>query len=128
MRACDYSKIEDVSYCDNPTGMDFVCHFLVMLTDSIPIFCKPKQASQVTLQFIVRIFVKEGSRRRESGSNTCERCASIRTHLCYKIPMTSEYIGHRYARGHHFSLETREVSELQVRIAGPDFDPSKITW
>ena len=46
----------------------------------------------------------------------------------YKIPMTREYIGHYYVRGHHFSLETREVSELQVMIAGPDFDPSKISW
>ena len=46
----------------------------------------------------------------------------------YKIPMTGEYIGHYYVRGHHFSLETQEVSELQVMIAGPDFDPSKITW
>ena len=46
----------------------------------------------------------------------------------YKIPITREYIGHHYVRGHHFDLETREVTELEVRIAGPDFDPSKITW
>jgi hypothetical protein len=46
----------------------------------------------------------------------------------YKIPITREYIGHHYVRGHHFDLETREVTELEVKIAGPDFDPSKITW
>lgn len=46
----------------------------------------------------------------------------------YRIPITREYIGHHYVRGHHFCLETREASELQVTIAGPDFDPSKLTW
>jgi hypothetical protein len=46
----------------------------------------------------------------------------------YKIPITREYIGHHYVRGHHFDLETREVTELEVKIAGPDFDPSKVTW
>lgn len=46
----------------------------------------------------------------------------------YKIPMTREYMGHHYLRGYHFDLKTREVSELEARIAGPDFDPSKLTW
>ena len=44
-----------------------------------------------------------------------------------KIPMTKEYIGHPYAKGHHFSLETGEVSELQVMYADPSFDPDKVT-
>jgi hypothetical protein len=46
----------------------------------------------------------------------------------YKIPMTNEYLGHAFAKGHHFSQATGEVSELRVEYAGPNFDPSKITW
>jgi hypothetical protein len=45
----------------------------------------------------------------------------------YRIPMTNQYIGHLYVRGHHFNIKTKEASELQVRYAGPDSDPSKIT-
>jgi hypothetical protein len=46
----------------------------------------------------------------------------------YRIPMTDQYIGHAYVKGHHFSNDTNAVSELQAKFAGPDFDPSKITW
>lgn len=46
----------------------------------------------------------------------------------YEIPMTKEYLGHAFAKGHHFGQETGEVSELKVEYAGPNFDPSKITW
>lgn len=46
----------------------------------------------------------------------------------YKIPMTKEYLGHAFAKGHHFSHETGEVSELRAQYAGPNVDPAKITW
>jgi len=46
----------------------------------------------------------------------------------YKIPMTKEYLGNPLAKGHHFSFESGEASELRTEYAGPDFDPSKITW
>jgi HNH endonuclease len=46
----------------------------------------------------------------------------------YRIPMTVDYTGHRYGKGHHFNLHTWEVSELQLMYAGPNFDPSKLTW
>ena len=46
----------------------------------------------------------------------------------YQIPITREYIGHGFAKGHHFSLHTGKVEELTVKYAGPDFDPSKLTW
>jgi hypothetical protein len=46
----------------------------------------------------------------------------------YRIPITREYIGHQFARGHHFNPYTQKVEELTVRYAGPDFDPSKLTW
>jgi hypothetical protein len=46
----------------------------------------------------------------------------------YRIPMTREYMGHRYGKGHHFNLHTWEVSELQLLYAGRNFDPSTLTW
>ena len=46
----------------------------------------------------------------------------------YGIPMTDQYIGHTYVKGHHFSNDTKAVSELQAKFAEPDFDPSQITW
>lgn len=46
----------------------------------------------------------------------------------YIIPMTQEYLGHAFAKGHHFSLETGEVSELKAEYDGPNFDPSMISW
>ena len=46
----------------------------------------------------------------------------------YKIPMTKEYLGPAFAKGHHFSLESGEASELRTKYAGPNFDPGKITW
>ena len=45
----------------------------------------------------------------------------------YRIPITHEYIGHQFARGHHFNPYTQKVEELTVRYAGPYFDPSKLT-
>ena len=44
----------------------------------------------------------------------------------YRIPMTRNYIGHKFAKGLHFSLETREVTEFKTIYAGPDFDSSKL--
>jgi hypothetical protein len=46
----------------------------------------------------------------------------------YRIPMTDQYTGNSHIKGHHFSSETKEAAELQAKYAGPDFDPSKITW
>jgi hypothetical protein len=43
----------------------------------------------------------------------------------YRIPLTKDYYGHHYVKGHHFSLETKKASELEAMIAGPNFDPSK---
>jgi hypothetical protein len=43
----------------------------------------------------------------------------------YRIPLTRQYQGHRYIKGHHFDLETRKVSEMMTAITGPDFDPQK---
>ena len=45
----------------------------------------------------------------------------------YKIPMTGQYIGHPYVKGHHFSHETGKALELAAKYAGPDFDPNTIT-
>jgi hypothetical protein len=41
----------------------------------------------------------------------------------YRIPMCRDYPGHRFTRGHHFDVNTREASEMKTAIAGPDFDP-----
>jgi hypothetical protein len=46
----------------------------------------------------------------------------------YKMPMTRDYIGHRFAKGHHFSVETSKVTEMETGFAGPNFDPTKISW
>lgn len=46
----------------------------------------------------------------------------------YRIPITCEYVGHQFARGHHFHNHNWRVEELTVRYNGPDFDPSKLTW
>lgn len=46
----------------------------------------------------------------------------------YQIPITREYVGHKFARGHHFSLHDGRVEELTVKYAGPNFDPGTITW
>ena len=62
------------------------------------------------------------------SDRTLEVQLTLFNSIPYKIPLTREYIGHHYVRGHHFSLGTREASELQVMIAGPNFDPSKLTW
>ncbi len=41
----------------------------------------------------------------------------------YRIPMCEDYLGHRFTRGDHFNVHTREASEMKTAIAGPDFDP-----
>lgn len=46
----------------------------------------------------------------------------------YEIPMTRLYVGHAFAKGLHFGQETGEASELRADYAGPNFDPSKISW
>jgi hypothetical protein len=46
----------------------------------------------------------------------------------YRIPMTHEYSGDPFAKGHYFSLVNGEASELRVTYVAPDFDPSTITW
>ena len=46
----------------------------------------------------------------------------------YEIPMTKVYLGHAFAKGHHFGQDTGKVSELKVEYAGHNFDPEKITW
>lgn len=46
----------------------------------------------------------------------------------YEIPMTREYPGHAFLKGHHFNQETSEVSDLRAEYAGPNFDPSMISW
>ncbi len=46
----------------------------------------------------------------------------------YKIPMTKQYLGDAFAKGHYFSQETGEMSEMMVEYAGPNFGPSKISW
>ena len=46
----------------------------------------------------------------------------------YQIPITQEYIGHAFAKGHVFDLHTGKAEELTVKYAGRDFDPSKLTW
>lgn len=43
----------------------------------------------------------------------------------YRIPITKEYIGHRFARGHVFNPHTKKVAELMVRYAGRDFRPQQ---
>jgi len=62
------------------------------------------------------------------SDQTLEIQLALFNSIPYKIPMTRNYIGHLFAKGHHFSQETGEVSELQTTYAGADFDPSKITW
>lgn len=44
----------------------------------------------------------------------------------YRIPMSRDYRGEWFAKGHHFHIEDWTVSELKVEIAGPNFDPTSI--
>jgi len=60
------------------------------------------------------------------SDSTFEVNVALFNSIPYRIPMCRCYMGHRYARGHHFNMETREATEMQVAIAGPDFDPSTI--
>jgi hypothetical protein len=46
----------------------------------------------------------------------------------YQIPITREYLGHGFARGHFFNPHTKKVEELTVKYAGRGFDPNKLTW
>jgi len=63
-----------------------------------------------------------------SADRTLEVQLALFNAIPYRIPITREYIGHQFAQGHHFNLHTGKVEELTVRYAGPDFDPSKLTW
>jgi len=60
------------------------------------------------------------------ADSTLEIQLALFNSIPYRIPMTRNYIGHKFAKGLHFSLETREVTELRTMYAGPDFDPSKL--
>ena len=60
------------------------------------------------------------------ADSTLEIQLALFNSIPYRIPMTRNYIGHRFAKGHHFSLESGEVSELKTMYAGPNFDPSTI--
>jgi hypothetical protein len=60
------------------------------------------------------------------SDRTLEVQVALFNSIPYQIPMTRDYIGHRIAKGHHFSLESGEASELQVVFAGTTFDPSTI--
>jgi hypothetical protein len=62
------------------------------------------------------------------SDRTLEVQLALFNSIPYKIPMTRDYIGHRFAKGHHFSQESGEASELKTTYAGADFDPSKILW
>jgi HNH endonuclease len=94
-----------------------------------------------------RVFVKAkpiiaqeiitGERGTDGHVLTIEGCPKDRTlevqlalfnSVPYQIPITREYIGHGFAKGHHFNLHTGKVEELRTKYAGPDFDPSKLTW
>ncbi len=44
----------------------------------------------------------------------------------YRIPMCTDYPGHRFMKAHHFDTQTWEVSEMRVAIAGPNFDPASL--
>jgi len=44
----------------------------------------------------------------------------------YRIPMCRNYLGHRFAKGHYFCVNTWEASEMQVAFAGPNFDPNTL--
>lgn len=71
-----------------------------------------------------RVLTVEG----RPSDRTLEVQLALFNSIPYKIPMTRDYIGHRFAKGHHFSRKTGEASELKTMYTGADFDPSKITW
>jgi hypothetical protein len=92
------------------------------------VFVKPKP--------IVAQEILSGERRTDGHVLTVEGRPSDRTlevqlalfnSVPYQIPLPRGYIGHRFAKGHHFGLQTWEVSELQVVFAGPNFDPSTLS-
>jgi hypothetical protein len=62
------------------------------------------------------------------ADRTLEVQLALFNSIPYKIPMTKQYLGHAFAKGNHFSLESGEASEMKTAYAGPDFDPSKIEW
>ena len=60
--------------------------------------------------------------------STLEMQLALFNSIPYRIPMTREYIGHRFSKGHHFAIESRQVSELRTTYAGPNFDRSTMSW
>jgi HNH endonuclease len=62
------------------------------------------------------------------ADRTLEVQLALFNSIPHKIPMTKQYPGHAFAKGHHFNTETGEVSELEAKYAGPNFDPGKVTW
>lgn len=64
----------------------------------------------------------------EGKDRTLDVNMTLFNSMHYRIPITNEYIGHAFARGHHFNPHTKTVEEMAVKYAGRDFDPSKLTW
>jgi hypothetical protein len=62
------------------------------------------------------------------ADRTLEVSITLFNSIHYRIPITREYIGHGFARGHVFNPHTKKVEELSVKYAGRDFNPSKLTW
>ena len=44
----------------------------------------------------------------------------------YQIPLCRDYTGEWFAKGYHFNIDNRKVSELQVQIVEEGFDPSSV--
>ena len=61
------------------------------------------------------------------ADRTLEMQLALFNTIPYRLPMTRNYIGHAFAKGHHFSLETWEVTEFKTMYAGPNFDPNTVT-
>jgi hypothetical protein len=44
--------------------------------------------------------------------------------LPYRIPLSRDYRGPSFAKGHHFDVHTGKASEMRHEIAGPEFGAS----
>lgn len=62
------------------------------------------------------------------ADSTLEIQLALFNSISYRFPMTHNYLGHKFAKGHHFSLETREVTEFKTTYAEANFDPKSIGW
>jgi hypothetical protein len=56
---------------------------------------------------------------------TIEAQVALFNSIPYRIPL-GDYLGHPFARGHFFCVNTWESSELRTAYAGPNFDPNSI--